>query len=349
MKKCLSLIIFIFLAFLVCPVSAMEFTAPVVPESAEQYMPSNQESFGQGLWYIAKNAVSELRPEIGKAFGVCLSLITAVLLISILSNFSEQASNSIRLTGAVMIGVLLLQPVNTLIQLGANTVTELSNYGKLILPVMTAAVAAQGGTTSSAALYTGTVFFDALLTSIISRVVVPAIYIFLCLSVISCAVDQDMLKKVKDSVKWGMTWCLKFLLYIFSGYLTITRVVSGVVDASALKAAKLTISGVVPVVGSILSDATETILVSAGVMKSTAGIYGIFAVLAVCVSPFLQIGLQYLLLKLSCGVCNMFGYKPAVSLLGDFTSAMGLVLAMTGTVCILLLVSLVCFMKGVSG
>ena len=347
MKKCL--LILMLLMFLVYPVSAMEFTAPVVPESAEQYMPNSQETFAQGLWYIMKNAISALRPEIGKAFGVCLSLIVTVLLISILSNFSERESGSIRLTGAVMIGVLLLQPVNTLIQLGANTVTELSNYGKLLLPVMTAAVAAQGGTTSSAALYTGTVFFDSLLTSIISRVIVPAIYIYLCLSVTNSAVDQDMLKKVKDSVKWGMTWCLKTILYIFTGYLTITRVVSGVVDASALKAAKLTISGVVPVVGGILSDATETILLSASVMKSTAGIYGIFAVLAVCVSPFLQIGLQYLLLKLSCGVCNIFGYKPAVALLGDFTGAMGLVLAMTGTVCILLLVSLVCFMKGIGG
>lgn len=347
MKKCL--LILMLLMFLVYPVSAMEFTAPAVPESAEQYMPNSQETFAQGLWYIMKNAISALRPEIGKAFGVCISLIVTVLLISILSNFSERESGSIRLTGAVMIGVLLLQPVNTLIQLGANTVTELSNYGKLLLPVMTAAVAAQGGTTSSAALYTGTVFFDSLLTSIISRVIVPAIYIYLCLSVTNSAVDQDMLKKVKDSVKWGMTWCLKTILYIFTGYLTITRVVSGVVDASALKAAKLTISGVVPVVGGILSDATETILLSASVIKSTAGIYGIFAVLAVCVSPFLQIGLQYLLLKLSCGVCNIFGYKPAVALLGDFTGAMGLVLAMTGTVCILLLVSLVCFMKGIGG
>lgn len=347
MKKCLLLLAF--LMFFIYPVSAMEFTAPTVPESAEQYMPDSRETFAQGLWYILKSAISSIRPEIGKAFSVCLSLIAAVLLLSILSNLSERAAGSVRLTGAVIIGVLLLQPVNTLIQLGVNTVTELSDYGKLLLPVMTAAVAAQGGTTSSAALYTGTVFFDALLTSIISRVIVPAIYIFLCLSVTNCAVEQDMLKKVKDTVKWGMTWCLKIILYIFSGYLTITRVVSGVVDASALKAAKLTISSVVPVVGSILSDATETILVSAGVMKSTAGIYGIFAVLAVCVSPFLQIGVQYLLLKLSSGICNMFGYKPAVALLGDFSGAMGLVLAMTGTVCILLLVSLVCFMKGIGG
>lgn len=346
MKKCI--IVLLFLTFLVYPVSAMEFTAPSVPESAEQYMPNDRENFAQGLWYILKNAISALKPEIGKALGVCLSLITVVLLVSIFNNFSENGSMSIRVTGAVIIGVLLLQTANTMIQLGTETVTELSNYGKLLLPVMTAAVAAQGGTTSSAALYAGTVFFDSLLTSIISRLIVPAIYIYLCLAVTNCAVEQDMLKKLKETVKKGMIWCLKTVLYIFSGYLTITRVVSGVVDASSLRAAKLTISSVVPVVGGILSDASETILLSAGVMKSTAGIYGIFAVLAICVGPFLQIGSQYLLLKLSCGVCSIFGYKPAVSLLDDFTAAMGLALAMTGTVCILLLISLVCFMKGIN-
>ena len=139
------------------------------------------------------------------------------------------------------------------------------------------------------------------------------------------------------------------ILYIFTGYISITGVISGAVDASALKAAKLTISGAVPVVGSILSDATETILVSAGLMKSAAGVYGIFAFLAVCISPFLKIGAQYILLKVTCAVCNTFDCKSAVTLVESFSSGMGFVLAMTGTVCILLLVSVVCFMKGMNG
>ena len=114
-----------------------------------------------------------------------------------------------------------------------------------------------------------------------------------------------------------------------------------------MKATKMTIKSVVPVVGGILSDASETILVGAGVMKSAAGIYGIFAVLAICITPFLQIGMQYLLLKTTAAVCGIFGYKPAVSLIEDFSSGMGFVLAMTGTVCVLLLISIVCFMKGI--
>ncbi len=341
------LIIIIIFGLLVFPVSAMEYTAPSAPESAQPYMPESQETFAQGLWYIIKTALSKLKPELANAARVCFRVIVVVLLLSILDSFSKYAENCIRLAGAVVIGILLLEPVNTFIQLGADTVTEVGDYGKLLLPVMSAALAAQGGITTSTALYTGTVFFNALLTTVISRFIVPGVYIYLCLCVASSAIEQDMLKKSKDFVKWLITWSLKIVLYVFTGYISVTGVISGAVDASALKAAKLTISGVVPVVGNILSDATETILLSAGVMKSTAGVYGVFAIIAVCISPFLQIGLQYILLKISGAACNMFGYKPAVSLIGGFTTGMGFVLAMTGTVCILLLISLVCFLRGI--
>lgn len=341
-KWIIGIILFCFIAF---PVSAMEFTAPAAPEAAQPYMPGTEETFAQGLWHIIKTAISAIQPELASAARTCLSVIVIVLVLSILKNIGKEAAFAIRLTGAVVLGVLLLEPMGTMVRLGADTVRELSDYCKLLLPVMTAALAAQGGTTASAALYTGTAFFNALLSSVISRVIVPALYIYLCFCVATCALDQELLKKIRDLVKWVMTWLMKWTLYIFTGYISITGVVSGAVDASVLKAAKLGISGAVPVVGGILSDATETILVSAGLMKNTAGVYGIFAVLSVCIGPFVKIGVQYLLLKLTAAITTAFDYKPAASLVQDFSTGMGLVLAMTGTVCVLLLIGLVCFMK----
>lgn len=344
MKKLLTFLLL--LSFLTLPVSAMAYTAPLAPESAEPYMPPAQENLAQGLWHITKTALAEINPELTSAAKICLSVILTVLLMSVLQSLTDFSASTIQLTGAVVIGILLLEPANTLIQLGIDTVTELSDYGKLLIPVMTSAMAAQGGVTTSAALYTGTVFFIALLTTIIVKVIAPALYIYLCLSVACSAIAQDMLKKGKDFLKWGMTWCLKIVLYVFTGYMSITGVISGTIDASALKAAKLTISGVVPVIGKLLSDTTETVLVSAGIMKGAAGVYGILAIIAVCISPFLQIGVQYILLKISGAVCNTFGYKPAVALIEDFGKGMGFVLAATGTVCIMLLISLVCFLRG---
>lgn len=345
MRKVLFLVILTFL--FITPVSAMEFTAPTAPDGALEYMPQDTESFGQGLWYVLKSALGNLMPEIAEAAGTCLSVMAVVILTSVLQNFSVGTKKVVDLTGVLSVGLLLFQPANSLINLGIDTIHTLSEYGKLLLPVMSAAMAAQGGTGTSAALYTGTVLFSTVLSTVISKLIVPLVYIFLCISLANCAIGEKLLGGIKDFIKWLKTWCLKIVLYVFTGYMGLTNVVSGSADAAALKATKLVISGTVPVVGSIISDASETILVSAGIMKNAAGIYGLLAVLAICIGPFLHIGIHYLLLKITAAVCSVFGSKQISSLIKDFSTAMGYALAMTGTVCLLLLVSIVCFMKGV--
>ena len=345
MKK--ILIPLVLLVFFVIPVSAEEFTAPEVPQSGIAYMPEDTESFSDGLWYVIRTGLTVLQPSLVSACGTCLCLIGINLLIGLMEKFTGAATKTISLVGTIACATIMLQPANALIQLGVETVRVLSEYGKLLLPVMTGALAAQGGAVTGAALYTATAVVDAVLTTAIAKLLVPMVYIYLSLCIASNAIGEDMLKSLRDFVKWITTWCLKIILYVFTGYITITGVVSGATDATTLKAAKLAISGAVPVVGSILSDASEAVLVSAGVVKNAAGIYGLLAMAAVFIEPFLKIGVQYLLLKLTSAICTAIGSKTAAEMTKDFSGAMGLVLAMTGTVCLILLISTVCFMKGV--
>lgn len=341
------LLIFSLLFLLSTPVFALEITAPEVPDSGKALMPEDTGNFWDGLLEILTDAVGRIRPDLAEAAKICLGVSGIVLLVSVIHSFPGMGQRAADISGTVAIGVMLLQCTNSLIVLGTDTISELSEYGKVLLPVMTSAMAAQGGITASAALYTGSAAFNALLSSVISRVLVPMIYIYLALSAVNSATGEETLKKVRDFVKWLITWSLKTILYIFTGYMSITGVVSGTTDAATLKAAKLTISGMVPVVGGILSDASEAVLVSAGVVKNAAGIYGILAIIAVCLGPFLRIGTHYLLLKATGAVCSIFGSKSTTELIQDFTAAMGLLLAMTGSVCLLLLISGVCFLRGV--
>ena len=342
------LIIAILLAFLISPVSAMEFTAPQVPEIGEEVMPNAYDTFGEGLWYVIRTALGKLQPGFAAACGICLSLIAVSLLTSLVTGISAGQERTIRLVGTLMVGCLMLQQTDTFVHLSREVITQISQYGKLLLPVMAAALAAQGGTTGAAAIYGGTLLFDSVLTTAVSVLLIPLVYIYIALSVANSAFGNETLKELRTFVKWITVWALKIILYVFTGYIGITGVISGSTDAAALKAAKLAISGVVPVVGGIISDASETILVSAGLMKNAVGIYGLLAITAVWIGPFLQIGLQYLLLKAAAAVSAVIGGKDSSGLTRDFSTAMGFLLAMTGAVCVMLLISVVCFMKGVT-
>ena len=345
MRKCIILAVLI-VSFAI-PVGALELSAPRVPEFAEEFMPEQPQNLAEGIRAVVIQALEHLRPDLKEASHVCISITAAVMMLTLLRTLPGRNEKIADLAGVLSISVLFLNASGSMVNLAADTVTQISEYGKLLLPVMTAAMAAQGGVTSSAAIYTATAIFDALLGSLVSRVLVPMLYFYLALCVAGSAIGEDMLKKLRDAMRWLMTWILKTVLYLFTGYITVTGVVSGATDASALKAAKLTISGVVPVVGGILSDASEAILVSAGTVKNAAGVYGLFAVMAIWIGPFLKIGAHYLMLRMTGLFCSIFGGKTVSDLIQDFASALGLLLGMTGAVCLMLLISLVCFMSGV--
>ena len=345
MKHFLMLILLIIV--LVMPVSAQELTAPTIPDSAVKFMPSDQKNFGEGLLEVLQDALLYIRPDLKEAATVCVGVVAVMLALSVLHSFPGASEKTVNLAGNTGIALILLRSTGSLVNLASTTITEISEYGKLLLPVMTAALAGQGGIGTSAALYAGTAFFDALLTSVIRNLLTPGVYLFLILAVACSAVGENVLEKMRDTIKWATTWSLKTILYIYTGYIGITGVISGATDAAALKAAKLTISSVVPVVGGILSDASEAVLVSAGTVKNAVGIYGLFAVLAIWIGPFLQIGSHYLLLKATGAICSVFGSKSGTVLVHDFCSALGLLLAMTGTISLMLLISLVCYFKGV--
>lgn len=340
------ILILLILNFLLIPARASEITAPSAPSSVGDLMPYETESFAQGLYRIFADAMEMLQPDIAKCFGICLSLVAASVILSVVKGFRGQHGLAVKLIGTIVIAVIVLEPTNVLIKDSALTVEELSNYGKLLLPVMATAMAAQGGVTASATIYATTAFADALLSSLVANVMVPMVYIYLILCIVNAAVGEELIKKLRDMVRWLIAWCLRTILYVFTGYLSITGVVSGAADQLAVKATKLTISGMVPVVGGIISDASESILVSVGLMKSAAGTYGLLALIAIAIGPFLNIGIQHLLLKGSAVLCGLFADKESSELIGDFSSGMGLMLAMTGTVCLVQMFSTVCFMKG---
>ena len=111
---------------------------------------------------------------------------------------------------------------------------------------------------------------------------------------------------------------------------------------------KAAISAAVPVVGGVISDAAETVLAGAGLVKNTIGIFGVLAVLSACAIPFLHLAIQYLLYKLTAFLSAAMGVPWLSKLIDGLGGAFGLVLGMTGACAVLLLVSVLCFLGAVT-
>ena len=344
---CRRVLIFVILVILLSlPVRAMDFSAPAAPESAEEFLPKEADTFAEGLWNVLAAAVSALEPSLAGAVKSCVRLFGAMLLVALAGQVLPKGQAVLELTGTAAVAALLLEPSGSLLELGVETVRDLHEYGKLLLPVLASALAATGGVTASTGLYVGTAAFNTLLSGAIPSLLLPILKLLLALSIAHGAVGEPILERLGALVRFCAEWALKLGLYLFTGYMAVTGVVSGAADALAGKAAKIAVSGAVPVVGGILSDAADAVLLSAATLGSGAGIWGILTVLAVFLAPALRIGVQYLLMKLTAAAGEALGCGRCAGVVGDFAGAMGLLMALCWTQAVMLLITSVCFLKG---
>ena len=341
-----GLIFVILVILLSLPVRAMDFSAPAAPESAEEILPKEADTFAEGLWNVGKAAISVLEPSLAGAVKSCVRLFGAMLLVALAGQVLPKGQAVLELTGTAAVAALLLEPSGSLLELGVETVRDLQEYGKLLLPVLASALAATGGVTASTGLYVGTAAFNTLLSGAIPSLMLPILRLLLALSIAHGAVGEPILERLGALGRFCAEWALKLGLYLFTGYMAVTGVVSGAADALAGKAAKIAVSGAVPVVGGILSDAADAVLLSAATLGSGAGIWGILTVLAVFLAPALRIGVQYLLLKLTAAAGEALGCGRCAGVVGDFAGVLGLLMALCWTQAVMLLITSVCFLKG---
>ena len=345
-KTIISLLLAFLLAATVCG-TELETLEEGLPEEAEEIMPEIHDAdFWGGLKELILSGLSGTGDSLKSGLKLCGILLGIALLCSVV-DFSSLSGygGAVSVAGSLGICGAFLGTAQAMTGLATDTVQKMSDYSACMLPVLASAAAAGGGMTAAAALYAGTMMFSQLILQLISKLLVPAVFFYLAVATAESALSNEALSELREFIGWLISKALRILVYAFLAFTSITGVISGAADAAAVKATKATLSGMVPVVGGIISDASETLLASASILKSSVGVFGMIAVLAICILPFFHIGIQYLLLKITAAVGGTVGLPQHVKLLKNFSTAMGYLLAMCGTTCFLLLISCVCFVK----
>lgn len=323
-----------------------EEVARAAPEAAEELL-SDADLTAGGLTGALSKLAQSLGDQVGEVVRQRLRGAAAILAVVVLCGAAEgffqgsgmKSPTCLSLAGALSVTLLAAGSLDSLIGLGASTIDELSAFSQALLPTLAAAAAAGGAITTATAQQVATVFFVDLLVKLIDRVCLPMVYLYIGVITASACLPENRLGVLAEGVKKVVTWLLTGTVLLFTAYLSVVRVITGSADAVTVKMAKAAISGVVPVVGGIISDASETVLAGAGMLKNTIGIFGTLAILAACAYPFLQLGIQYLIYKLTAFLAGAVGAPGLCKLIDSLGGAFGLVLGMTGSCAVLLLVS----------
>lgn len=298
----------------------------------------------EGLDELLDTGTAQLGGIVRKAVHSVVLLLVVVLLCSLAQGLTlaggERGLSVIPLVGALAVTAVAVTDVNSMLGLGRSAITSMSELSNVLLPAVAAVTAATGAITGAAARQMAALLFSDVLINLIEKLLIPMLYGYIAASVAYASVGSEGLKRVGELLKWAVVTILTILMLTYVGYLTVSGAVAGSTDAAAVKAAKFAVSGAVPIVGGILADASESVLAAAGVLRGTVGVFGVLVVFAVCLIPFLQLAVHYLLYKLCAALAATVDGGRVSGLIDSLSGAFGLILGMTGACALLLLVCL---------
>lgn len=356
MKRCCLMLFFALL--LTLPAQAADIPQELeraVPEAAEELLPrdaGSAASFSAGVQSILEGAAEQGKSILRKALRGAAKVLLVAVLCGAVECFAQGAGGKspsfLPVAGGLAVTVLTTGSLGELIGLGSETIAQLNDFSRVLLPTLAAASAVGGAAVSASAQQVTAVFLVSILIALIDGVLVPLCYLYIGVLAAGSCLQESRLEAIAAGLKKVITWTLTTSLLLFTIYLSAARILTGGADAAAVKVTKAAISGAVPVVGSIISDAAETVLAGAGLLRSTIGIFGTLAILAACAIPFLRLGIQYLLYKGTAFLAAAVGAPWLCKLIDGLGGAFGLVLGMTGSCAVLLLVSVLSFAAAVT-
>ena len=325
--------------------------------SLEEAAPDNLEGVGaleltdleQGLETLKESVLGGLRDILLFSVRSAGLLLLIVLFCSLAESVGESAGGmshqAVRRAGAGGVALVALSDMNSLIGLGRETIQSLSTFTTVLIPTMTMASVASGSVAAAPVRQAVTLLFSNFLTRIISSVLLPMTYAYAAGCVASAALEGARLQPLCKLLRWCVISALTIILLGYTGYLAVAGGVSATADATAMKAANLAISGMIPVVGGILSDATEAVFSGAAILRNSIGLFGVVGVLGFCAVPFVRLGVQFLVYKLAAALSATISDHPASHLIQDLGNVFALVMGMTGTCA---LVTLLCLISTIS-
>ena len=277
-------------------------------------------SFAQA--HFSEEMKNVLRP-LGGMIAVCLLCGLAEVLYTGTGGF-----DAVTLGGCLAIAVIGVEDVRSVLACGIEVLTELTDFSRVLLPVLTTTAAASGAAGSAAAAYAVSAMFSDLLLTGAETLIFPMICGYAAVSVCSAVLGDRRLDGAVRFLQWGAKLLMKGLVLCFTAYLTLTGILAGTADAAAVKAAKTLLSAALPVVGKLMADASEALVAGAGLIRGAVGVYGLLVCLAVVALPVLRLGLRCLLFRAAAAVCAGFAGERQTRLITGLGNAYGMVLGL---------------------
>lgn len=278
------------------------------------------------------------------------SVMIIVVIHSILKAISENLGNEnvskiAYFIEYILIITLIMTNFSSIITEMKTAVQNLTGFANSLIPLMITLMITTGNVVSSGMLQPILLLLVTFISNFMTNILIPIALVATALGIISKISDQAQVGKLSKFLNSSMVWILGTVLTLFVSVTSLEGGLTSSIDGVTAKAAKTAISSVVPVVGSILGDAVNTIMGCSNIIKNAVGVVGIIVIIAICIRPIVQLAALTITYYLGAALCEPIADDKIVGIMEQMGGTFKIFLAVLFALTVLLIIGIAIVMK----
>lgn len=299
--------------------------------------------------------LSELVGAVGKGAGSAASFLVMLLGAAVLIALSDTiGTDSGALSGHASVGVTVISAVLIFGRLGevifsvSESLRQLSVFFSAIIPVMSGILLAGGNINSSAyQAFNMNVTLSAV-SYVANTLLIPLVFAMFAIALMS-SLEGGRISSVAKSLKSAFMWVMGIGTTVVIGAVSMQSIIAGAKDSAYLRAAKYAASGMIPVVGGVVSSALSTLAGGLIYVKSAVGVSAVMVIVGLSLAPLITLLLYRFALSVSISFLDFMGSSGGVRSFTAFRSALDCLISVYALSCVIYISEIVIFIKsGVS-
>ena len=234
-------------------------------------------------------------------------------------------------------------------ELAAEALRDILEFMRALMPAYFLAAAFSGGAVTAAGLYEGMLLLISGVQWLFLTVLLPGIQIYFLLMLAGHMAEEDMLSRLRELVKTGISWGIRTMAGLVLGMNLLQGMVLPYADA--VKNSSLTKAvEAIPGIGGGIGAAAKMVMGSGVLIKNTMGAGAVFILALLSLAPIVKLGLLTVLYQLAAAVLEPVCDKRITSCVSEAAEGYRMLLKLTASALTLfaVAVAVVCAATNVS-
>ena len=300
---------------------------------------------------LGKSLLNIIGNETISSIRTIASIMIVIIIHSILKSISEGLENAASISQIsyyvqfILIVTLVMSNFADIITMTKESINDLVSFSNTLIPILITLILTTGNIVSANILQPVLLFLITFIGNFIQNIILPIILASTALSVVSKISERVQLDRLSKFFKSTSVWALGVILTLFVSLVSVEGNLSSSVDGITAKTAKAAVSSFIPVVGKILSDAVDTVIGCASILKNAVGIVGVIVIICICISPIIKLLLLMITYYIGSAICEPIADKKIVKLLEQMGDTFKVLLAILCSISVMLIIGTTLVMK----